>query len=685
MISKEEAKKEINFLSEQIKEHNKAYYLDDSPTISDAEYDQLFQKLQKIEEQFPELVDISSPTQTVGATIQDKFTKHEHKQAMLSLSNCFSKEDLIDFIDRIKRFLSINEFPEIFCEPKIDGVSFSITYENGKLSSGATRGDGYIGENITKNIKTIANLPHTIDDSTDFLEIRGEIFIEKKDFELLNIQQEKEGKARFANPRNSAAGSLRQLDPNITAKRPLKYFVYAIGHSSKVFANTQAELLNKFKKLGFQINPHGVLAHNIDEILQFYNDQMLARDTFAHEIDGIVYKVNDFALQERLGYIARSPRFAIAHKFPAIIAETKLLNITVQVGRTGALTPVAELEPIKIGGAQVSRATLHNFHEIGRLDIRIGDTVLLQRAGDVIPKVTEVNLSKRSKYTKPYSIPTHCPSCNSKLHVDPVDVILRCDNGLNCPKQLCESIKHFVSKNALNIDGMGSKQVEFFIAKGMIQNPVDIFKLEELNSNSLQKIENMPGWGTKSVENLFNNIKQAKKTSLPRFIYALGIRHIGESNAKVLSKQFGTAPIFIDSMIKLEKGDEEIFDNLENLDGIGHKILIDIKNFFECKQNINTVKELLDILNIEDFVDNIKSSALSGQNIVFTGSLSSLSRSEAKAQAEQLGAKVASSVSANTNLVVAGEKAGSKIKKAEEFGIKIISEEDWKKIVKESK
>ena len=452
-----------------------------------------------------------------------------------------------------------------------------------------------------------------------------------------------------------------------------------------MFANSQAELLDKFKKLGFQVNPYGVMANNINEILQFYNEQMLTRDNLAHEIDGIVYKVNNFTLQERLGYIARSPRFAISHKFPAVIAETKLLDITVQVGRTGALTPVAELEPINVGGVQVSRATLHNFQEIERLDIRIGDTVLLHRAGDVIPKVTEVNLGKRPTNTSPYSIPTNCPSCDSKLHIDPIDVIIRCDNELSCPKQIRESIKHFVSKNALNIDGIGAKQVEFFVEKDMIQNPADIFKLEELNSNSLQKIENMPGWGVKSVENLFNNIKQAKQTTLPKFLYALGIRHIGESNAKVLSKQFGTAQIFIDSMIKLEKGDEQIFNNLENLDGIGHKILTDIKNFFECEQNINTARELLDILDIEDFVDNIKSNTLSGQRIIFTGSLSSLSRGEAKAQAEQIGARVVSSVSNNIDLVVAGEKAGSKLKKAKELGIKVISEDDWQKIIKKSK
>ena len=685
MISKKEAKQEIYSLAKQINQHNKEYYLDDKPTITDAEYDKLFLRLQKIEEQFPYLVTKSSPTQNVGATIQDKFTKHEHKQAMLSLSNCFSKDDLVDFVDRIKRFLSISEFPQIFCEPKIDGVSFSVTYKNGKLLTGATRGDGYIGENITQNIKTIANLPHSINDSSDFLEIRGEVFIEKNDFENLNTQQEKDGKTKFANPRNSAAGSLRQLDSKTTANRPLKYFVYAIGYSSEIFSTSQSELLNKLKELGFQTNSDGVLAKNIDEMLQFYSNQILTRDSIAHEIDGIVYKVNDFALQERLGYIARSPRFAIAHKFPAVIAETKLLDITVQVGRTGALTPVAELNPVKVGGVQISRATLHNFQEIERLDIRIGDTVILHRAGDVIPKITKIQLNKRPKEAKQFSTPTNCPSCNSKLHIDPIDIIIRCDNGLNCPKQLGESIKHFVSKNALNIDSLGAKQVEFFIEKNMIQSPVDIFKLEKLDSNSLQKIQNMPGWGIKSVEKLFNKIKKSKRTTLSKFIYALGIRHVGENNAKILSKQFITSQIFIDSMIKLEKGDKEIFNNLENLDGIGHKILIDIKNFFECKQNINTAIDLLNILDIDNFIHNTKSSALSGQNIVFTGSLSSLSRSEAKTQAEQLGAKVISSVSNNTNLIVAGGKAGSKLKKAKELGIKIISEEDWKKIVKENK
>jgi DNA ligase (NAD+) len=685
MTSKTEAKKEIDSLSKIIREHNKAYYLNDAPTISDAQYDQLFNRLQKMEEQFPDLIEKESPTQTVGSTIQDKFVKHTHKQSMLSLGNCFSEEDLVDFISRIKRFLSIKEFPQIFCEPKIDGVSFSVTYENGILTTGATRGDGYIGENITQNIKTIAGLPHTIKNAPSFLEVRGEIFIEKDDFTKLNKLQEEEGKVKFANPRNSAAGSLRQLDYGITAKRPLKYFAYAIGHSSEAFATSQEELIEKLEAFGFQTNPLNAPANNIDEILGFYNHQIKIRDSLDYEVDGIVYKVNEFALQKRLGFIARSPRFAIAHKFPAIIAETKLIDITVQVGRTGALTPVAELEPIQIGGVQVSRATLHNFQEIQRLDVRIGDTVSLYRAGDVIPKISKVNIEKRPDNSSVFITPTNCPSCNSILHVDPIDVIIRCDNGLNCPKQLAESIKHFVSKNALNIDGMGSKQVDFFIEKGMIKNPADIFKLEKFNISSLQKIENMPGWGARSVEKLFKNIIQAKKITLPKFIYSLGIRHVGESNAKILSKQLPTARIFLDSMIKLKNNDENIFNNLENLDGIGNKILIDIKNFFECEQNISIIEELLDILEIGEFKDNVESSALSGKNIVFTGSLTTLSRSEAKSQAEQLGAKVVNTVSSNTSLVVAGEKAGSKLKKAKELKIEVISEENWQQIVKENK
>ncbi len=680
MSNIEQTKQEIESLSKRLKQYNTEYYINDAPSISDAEYDQLFHRLQKLEEQFPKLIQKDSPTQTVGSTLQDKFLKHTHKQPMLSLGNSFSEEDVIDFVDRIKRFLSISEFPQIFCEPKIDGVSFSVTYKNGQLVTGATRGDGYVGENITQNLKTINGLPTSIKGAPGFLELRGEIYIEKNDFEELNKQQEEDGKPKFANPRNCAAGSLRQLDYSITASRPLKYFAYAIGYTSEVFAASQAELLEKFKQLGFNANPLLTLANNTDDIFTFYNKLIKERDNLPYEIDGVVYKVNDFAMQERLGYIARSPRFAIAHKFPAIIAETKLLDITIQIGRTGALTPVAELETISIGGVNVSRATLHNFQEIERLDIRIGDTVLLHRAGDVIPKVSGVNKDKRESNSSAFIMPTHCPSCGSLLHIDPVDVIVRCDNGLNCPKQLGESIKHFVSKNAMNIDGMGAKQTEFFLEKGMITHVSDIFDLQAMNESSMTKLENMPGWGEKSVQKLFENIENAKEVNLPRFIYALGIRHIGDSNAKILAKELPSAEIFLSSMQELAEGNQEIFDMLDNLDGIGHKILIDLKSFFECPQNMSTIRKLIDILDITDYIDNTVPSALSGKNIIFTGTLQSLSRSEAKAQAEKLGAKVGSTVSSKTDLVIAGEKAGSKLKKANELGVKVISEDEWAEI-----
>lgn len=672
---------EIKELSTLIKKYNEEYYINDAPTISDAEYDQLFHQLKTLEEQYPEFASKDSPTQTIGSTVQSKFSKHTHKQPMLSLGNCFSEEELADFIARIQRFLSISEFPKIFCEPKIDGVSFSATYENGQLKTGATRGDGYVGEDITQNLKTIKDLPHTIKCAPDFLEIRGEIYIEKKDFEKLNAKQEELGKQVFANPRNSAAGSLRQLDYSITASRSLKYFAYAVGHTSAPFASSQEELLEKFKQLGFRTNPLQKSSTKLADIIEFYNKLTKIRDELDYEIDGVVYKVNDFAMQDRLGFIARTPRFAIAHKFPAIISETKLRSITVQVGRTGALTPVAELETINIGGVNVSRATLHNFQEIERLDVRIGDTVLLHRAGDVIPKVTGINKEKRPATSQKFHLPKNCPSCGSELHIDPVDVIVRCDNGLNCPAQLSAAIKHFVSKNAMNIDGMGAKQVEFFLEKGMIKNITDIFSLESVNENSMTKLENMPGWGKKSAQNLFENINEAKKTSLARFIYSLGIRQVGENNAKILAKELPSAEIFITKMTELTDGETGIFEKLDNLDGIGHKILIDMQNFFSCPQNIATIKKLLEILTIEDYVNNVVASSISGQNIIFTGNLSSLSRNEAKAQAERLGAKVVNSVSNNTNMVVAGEKAGSKLKKAEELGIKIIGEEDWKQIV----
>lgn len=676
-MNKKEARKEIDFLTNEIKQHNINYYELDAPTISDAEYDQLFHRLQKLEEQFPEFVHNDSPTRKVGSKPLEKFSKHHHRQPMLSLGNAFSREDIEDFLERIKRFLKSDHIPQLITELKIDGLSFSLTYEHGSLTSAATRGDGYIGEDVTENIKTIKSIPIHLEKVPDFIEIRGEIYIEKTDFIKLNEFQIKEGKDKFANPRNSAAGSLRQLDSAITASRPLKYFVYAIGASSSVFANTQSELLDKLDKLGFCTNPIRSKVETTDEIMTFYEKIQTQRDSLPYEIDGLVYKVNDFALQERLGYIARSPRFAIAHKFPAIIAETRLNDITVQVGRTGALTPVAELEPVNIAGVTVSRATLHNMNEIARKDIRIGDYVRLQRAGDVIPQVVSVNMAKRAPEAQEFIVPDHCPSCGAKVHMDPDEAILRCDNGLGCPKQRYESIRHFVSKDAMNIEGLGKKQVEFFVEKGLIKTPYDIFTLEDRNSKSITKIEHMPGFGVRSVNLLFENIQKARQIPLNRFIYALGIRHLGEMNAKIIAKEFGNAENFLDQMIKLSKGDEQIYNQLCNIDGFGDKILQGIKDFFDIEENINNIEKLLSILQIDEHQYQQNTGMLSNKIIVFTGTLTSLSRSEAKAQAEKLGATVASTVTSKTNIVVAGKDAGSKLKKAQDLGIKIITEEEW--------
>lgn len=683
-LSAKKVKQLIEQLATEINIHNKAYYVYDTPIISDTEYDQLFNTLKILEEKFPEYVKEDSPTKKVGFTAQDKFRKLEHKTPMLSLGNAFLEEDVEDFILRIKRFLNTDKFPEIFCEPKIDGVSFSAAYKNGNLTVGATRGDGYIGENITPNIKTIRNFPHFISNAPDFLEVRGEIYIEKSDFEEFNKTQEREDKIQFANPRNAASGSLRQLDYSITASRPLKYFAYSIVSSSKKIADTQEKLLKQLADFGFVVNSLGKLAKSTSHIFEFYNQLLALRDKLKYEIDGVVYKVNNFELQDRLGFIARSPRFAIAHKFPAIIAETKLLGITVQVGRTGTLTPVAELEPIHIGGVMVSRATLHNHQEIQRLDLRIGDTVTLYRAGDVIPKVTNVNIKKRPKSAVPFIFPSLCPSCKSEVHFSPDEAIIRCNNGLNCPKQLEESITHFVSKNAMNIESIGRKQVKFLLDKKMIRNSADLFVLEENNQASINKLGNMPGWGEKSTKNLFKNINKSKIITLNRFIYALGIRHIGESNSKILSREFKNAKNFIDSMEKLANIDEQIYNQLCHLDGIAEKTLLDIKNFFLCPQNIDTIRKLLLLLTIKEYEDPKKSSALAGQNIMFTGTLNTFSRSEGKAQAEKLGAVVVSSVTNKTTLVVAGENPGSKLRKAHELGIKVISERKWQEIIEKN-
>ena len=694
-LSSVSAKKMIRKLSAEISKYNKAYYQDNSSIISDSEYDYLFHNLLKLEEFFPEHVVPTSPTQKVGHKIehqnantkQIKLKKHIHTLPMLSLSNGFSEEDISNFITRYQNFLNIDDFLPIFCEPKIDGISFTAIYINGNLTIGSTRGDGYIGENITENIKTLQKLPHQIHNAPDFLEVRGEIFINKNDFNQLNKELKKENKSTFANPRNFASGSLRQLDTNITAMRPLKYFVYSIGKvSDENFVSSQAQCLRKLSELGFVVNGLSKLAMSFDDIMSFYNNVLGNREKTSYEIDGIVYKINDFNIQKRLGFISRSPRFAIAHKFPAEILQTKLLNINIQVGRTGALTPVGILEPIHIAGVVVSRATLHNFQEIKRKDIRIGDYVFLQRSGDVIPKITGVNIIKRGKEAKLYSFPTHCPSCSAEVTFNSDEAILRCHNTLNCPGQRYQAICHFVSKGAMNISGLGNKQVKFLLDNKLINNPVDIFLLEEKNKISLTKLENMPGWGTLSVNNLFDKINDAKNISLEKFIYALGIRQVGENGAKLIAKEFKTAKFFIESMKLLtnHNKDADIFNQLINIDGIGKSLIIELKNFFKINENFITTYQLTKVLSIQNAEITQRNGILSGQNIVFTGSLSTLSRAEAKAQAEKFGAKVTSTVTNKTNLVVAGDMAGSKLKKAKELGIKVVDEQKWFKLIRTS-
>lgn len=679
------AKEQIKYLSKKIREYNRKYYNTNLPTISDAEYDYLFNELQTIETQFPNLIDKLSPTQTVGAPIEhQELKKHQHKQVMLSLSNAFTDKDITYFIDKIKNLLSTGECPEIFCEQKIDGIAFSIIYKRGRLLKGSTRGDGYIGEDITQNIKTIANLPLVIDNKADILEIRGEIFINKKDFNAINLQQHQEGKDQFANPRNLVAGSIRHLNKNIPASRALKYFVYAVGYSSSILATSQLELLSKFKQLGFVINSNNLLTNTLPQILQFYNNQALARSSIPYEIDGVVYKINDFSLQKRLGHTARTPKFAIAYKFPALSAKTQLLNIIVQISRAGVLTPVAELQKVSICGVQISRATLHNFQEIKRLDLRIGDTVVLHRAGDVIPKIIKVDLDKRPNNATIYPVPSKCISCNSDLNTSDNLTLLRCTNRLNCPKQLAESIRHFVSKKALNIKGLGPKQINLFTKNNMIREPLDIFHLESMYSNPLKKIENMPGFGKVSVRNLFSNISKAKQTTLPRFIYSLGIPHVGENCAKIISKKFTTAENFMNSMIKLAQGNKKIFNELKVIHKIGTKIICDIKKFFESTQNVSNIESLLDVIYIKDTIANTKIDVLSEKNIVFTGKLSSRSRNDLKIQAELLGATVTNYISSATNLVVAGKNSGSKLEKAMKLKIKILSEEEWIQIIEKN-
>jgi DNA ligase (NAD+) len=703
-LTSAQALEELKFIAKAMAKADIEYYQKDTPSLTDAEYDSLKYRNEKIEAKYPELVLENSPSKKIGAKIKNGFTKITHKVPMLSLGNIFNKDDFIDFRLGINRFLGVDakEFIEMTSEPKIDGLSFSARYENGIYVSAATRGDGTTGENITENLITISELPKKIefDDMPEILEIRGEVYMDKRDFLTLNQKQEELGKKTFANPRNAAAGSLRQLDTKITASRNLRIFAYAWGEVSDIKWSSQSEFFEMIKKWGFPVNSYNKICKSTDEIFTNYEKILEERAGLTYDIDGVVIKINSLELQNRLGFLTRTPRWATAHKFPAEQAITIINDIRVQTGRTGALTPVADLEPINVGGVLVSHATLHNEDEIIRKDIRIGDTVVIQRAGDVIPQIVKVVLEKRKPDSTEFEFPKNCPVCGSHTLRQEDEAIRRCQGGLTCPAQAVERLKHFVSRNAFDIEGMGGRYIEDFYSEGLIKSPVDIFLLEEknkqlteefankddlfsYNENKTAPIQNREGWGEKSTSNLFNAINEKKENiSLERFIYALGIRQVGAATARLIAKNYLNFEKWQNEMILAQNRESEAYEKLVSIDSIGPQVAADIIEFFAEAHNIEMLTELLSLIKIKDFIDNSdNSSPIYDKTIVFTGTLTQLTRSEAKAKALEKGAKVAGSVSKKTDLVVIGENAGSKAKKAQELGIKIITEDEFVKII----
>lgn len=686
-LTEEQARKELEQIAAEMAKSDIAYYQNDNPYLTDAEYDALKRRNEQIEQRFPQLVRANSPSQKVGAPLLSAFKKVPHRFPMLSLGDVFSSEEVADFIMSVKRFLNTAADISFMAEPKIDGLSFSARYENGKFVQGATRGDGVTGEDITENLKTIRQLPLEIKGNVPaVLEIRGEVYMSKADFFALNEKYQAEGKKTFANPRNAAAGSLRQLDAKITAERNLSLFAYTWGEVSERVWDSQEDFFNHLREWGFPTNPHNRLCHNLEEIEDNFSRLMEIRAALPYDIDGLVYKVNNIALQERLGFLTRTPRWAIAHKFPAEQAVTTINNIRVQVGRTGALTPVADLEPVNVGGVIVSHATLHNEDEIKRKDIRIGDAVIIQRAGDVIPQVVEVIKDKRPTNSKEFVFPETCPVCGAHAVREEDEAVRRCTGGLTCPAQAKERLIHFVSREAFDIAGLGSTIIDDFYNEGILHNPADIFTLEARNSGgdlfSHQKstvlhLEQREGWGKKSVEKLFHAIAIKRRISLPRFIYALGIRQVGTATALLLARHYGNFAKFMNEMINKETGP------LVTIDGIGPSMATDIVEFFQEEHNRTIINKLLNEITVEDFIDDTDyNSPIAGKTVVFTGTLNRMTRSEAKAKAQSLGAKVAGSVSAKTDYVVMGADAGSKAAKAKDLGVAILSEDEFLDLIK---
>jgi DNA ligase (NAD+) len=701
-LTKAQAKVEHKRLALEIEGHDKAYYQEDAPKISDAGYDALRQRSNAIEARFPEFVTGSSPSQKVGAAPSARFAKVRHAVPMLSLDNAFAEEDVVDFVGRIRRFLRLGDEDKIdfSAEPKIDGLSMSLRYEDGELVTAATRGDGFTGEDVTANIRTLEDVPKKLKSRNmpEICEVRGEVYMTKHAFLALNERQKAAGDTIFANPRNSAAGSLRQKDPSITASRPLGFFAYAWGQMSAMPEDTQSGMIKWFERCGFKTNPLAKLCHSVEQLIAFHRRIEEQRAELDYDIDGVVYKVDRIDWQERLGFVSRTPRWAIAHKFPAERAMTVLRDIEIQVGRTGSFTPVGKLEPVGVGGVIVQNVTLHNEDYIrgiggdgeqlrdGR-DIRIGDSVIIQRAGDVIPQVVDVVLDKRPKDAKPYHFPKKCPC---PLHTEVVreetatgeeGARARCSGEFACPYQKIEHLKLFVSRRAFDIDGLGEKQLEFFFENGWVKEPADIFTLEARNLKL--RLEEIEGYGQTSVRNLFESIRRRRQILLERFIFALGMRHVGETTALALARGYGSWKAFHDACLRVAKGDEEAIAEMDALDQIGETVIASIAAYFGESHNRGIVERLTKEVTILDAEKPKSNSAIAGKTVVFTGALEKMTRDEAKATAERLGAKASGSVSKKTDYVVAGPGAGSKLAEAKKHGVEVLTEDEWLKLIGE--
>jgi DNA ligase (NAD+) len=693
-LTESQAADELQVLADELARHDQAYFQDDAPAISDGEYDALKRRNADIEARFPHLVRENSPSLRVGAARAAKFSPVEHGVPMLSLDNAFSDEEAVEFDARIRRFLRLGDERVAYtAEPKIDGLSASLRYENGRFVRGATRGDGRVGEDVTENLRTLKEIPERLSGSgwPEMIEVRGEVYFREEDFAALNAAAEAAGQRTYVNPRNAAAGSLRQLDAKITAQRHLHFFAYAWGALSAPFAQTQGEALQLLARWGFQTTPQTRCVQGVEGLLEAYRQLEAQRPHLGFDIDGVVYKVDRLDWQQRLGFVSRSPRWAIARKFPAQQARTILNAIDIQVGRTGALTPVARLKPVTVGGVVVENATLHNADEIARKDIRIGDTVILQRAGDVIPQIVSVVLEERPAGAEPYAFPTHCPCpLHTELTQDiqgqdaegkPIlGVIRRCSGEFACPFQRLQHLRHFVSRRAFDIEGLGEKQLSAFFEEELIREPADIFKLAR-NEEKLAELRQRDGYGETSIANLVAAIEARRPIALDRFIYGLGIRHIGETTAVVLARGYGDHHHFLEAMDKVAEHDPEAVAELDALDQIGEAVIEACAAYFAEDHNRRIVKDLVDQLDIQPAEQPKTDTAIAGKTVVFTGSLEKLTREEAKAQAEALGAKVSGSVSKKTDIVVAGPGAGSKLKTATELGLQVLTEDEWLALV----